>query len=174
MEKKFLITLLMIGIIFIFGCTQTADPVIQERADNIGITTQATDNELTETKAQVNGPSELAANYFRFDKTHYEKSLQEGKIIFLDFHANWCPICASEKPKILAAFNELDNENVVGYEVHFNDDETTSDDVGMAKKYGIVNQYTKVIIDKNDNIALKTLEILDKNRIINEINKVVG
>ena len=74
----------------------------------------------------------------------------------------------------MAAFNELNDPNIVGYEVHFNDGETNADDKAMAKKYGITYQYTKVIIDKNDNIALKTLEILDKDRIINELKKVAG
>jgi len=74
----------------------------------------------------------------------------------------------------LAAFNELNNPDVVGYQVHFNDGETTADDKAMAKKYGIVNQYTKVIIDQNDNVVLRTLEILDKERIINELQKVAG
>ena len=174
MKKKYIITLLIIGIIFIFGCTQTVDPVIQESDDTTGLTTKATDSGQTETRAQVSGPSELAANYYRFDKAHYEDSLQEGKVIFLDFHANWCPICAREKPRILAAFNELNNENIVGYQVHFNDGDKTADDKEMAKKYGITNQYTKVIIGKNGNVALKTLEILDKERIINELKTVAG
>ena len=44
----------------------------------------------------------------------------------------------------------------------------------MAKKYGITNQYTKVIINNNGEIVLKTLEILDKERIINELTKTLG
>ncbi|MCH8004002.1 MAG: thioredoxin family protein [Nanoarchaeota archaeon] len=158
MKKEYWYALLMANVLFIFGCTQ-----------NTGI--DVIDEESGETLKLLAGTT---SKYYRFDKAHYEQSLQEGKVIFLDFHANWCPICAREKPRILAAFNELNNADIVGYEVHFNDDETTKDDIEMAKKYGITNQYTKVIIDKSDNIALKTLEILDKDRIINELNNAAG
>ena len=137
-----------------------------------------TSQPAAEGSAAAEGGLQLLAGtdseYYRFDKAHYEKSIAEGKVVFLDFHANWCPICAREKPRILAAFNELNNPDVVGYQVHFNDRETTADDIEMAKKYGITNQYTKVIVDKNGNVALKTLEILDKERIINELTKTVS
>ena len=113
------------------------------------------------------------SKYYRFDKSHYEKSLAEGKVIFLDFHANWCPICKQEQPNIFEAFNELSNENVVGYQVHYNDDETNDDDKEMAKKFGVTYQHTKVIINKNGEVALKSLEAFSKERVIDEINKVV-
>ena len=114
------------------------------------------------------------SKYYRFDKAHYEKSLEEGKVILLDFHANWCPICKTEQPNIFAAFNELNNENIVGYEVHYNDDETNEDDEEMAKKFGITYQHTKVIIGKNGQVALKSLEVFSKDKVINEISKVAG
>ncbi|MBI2134711.1 thioredoxin family protein [Candidatus Woesearchaeota archaeon] len=115
-----------------------------------------------------------ASKYYRYDKASFEKSLKEGKTIFLDFHANWCPTCKAERPGILAAFNELDKENVVGYQVHFNDDETNADDKEMAKKYGITVQHTKVIINSKGNVGLKTLEVLSKQEIINRITKIAG
>ena len=112
--------------------------------------------------------------YYRFDKAHYEKSLEEGKVIFLDFHADWCPICLREKPGILDAFNELNNENVVGYEVHYNDGKTTEDEEEMAKKYGITYQHTKVVIGKNGEAMLKSLEAFSKVKILEEINKAAN
>ena len=164
MKKEYLYSILAISMLFIFGCTT-------------GTGVETTDLETGEVQKATQELNQLAGTttkYYRFDKAHYEKSLEEGKTIFLDFHANWCPVCKREHPIILSAFNELNDANVVGYQVHFNDGETTAEDIEMAKKYGIVNQYTKVIVDKNDNIALKTLEILDKNRIINELKKVAG
>ena len=158
MVRTIFIGLVLVLLIFISACT-TSQPIAIEGTD-------------TETGLKLLAGT--TSEYYRFDKTHYEKSIAEGKVIFLDFHANWCPICAREKPKILAAFNELNNPDVVGYQVHFNDRETTADDIEMAKKYGIVSQYTKVIVDKNGEVALRTLEILNKDRIINEIGKVAG
>jgi len=115
---------------------------------------------------------ELANNYYRFDKAHYEQSLMDGKIIFLDFHADWCPICNQEQPEIISAFNELESDDVVGYQVHYNDGNTNDDDTEMAKKYGISYQHTKVIIDYNGDVALKSLESFDKNKVLEAIKKV--
>ncbi len=114
------------------------------------------------------------SKYLEFKKADYDKALNENKIIFLDFYADWCPVCQKEKPGILAAFNELNNENIVGYQVHFNDGQTTEDDKEMAKKYGITYQHTKVIIGKDGKVALKSLEFFSKETAINEINKVIG
>jgi len=161
--KKIILILALLSVFFVTACTSSQS----------GSTNNAILRENQPGTSQ-NNLVELASNYFRYDKAHFEKSRAEGKVIFLDYHANWCPICARENPKILAAFNQLDNENIVGYQVHFNDGETNKDDIQSAKDNGITNQYTKVIIDKNGITVLKTLEILDTNRIINELNKAVG
>lgn len=158
--RKILYSLALLSLIFIVACT----PEI------VSVEKQSIEGSEEELKLLAG----TTTKYFRFNKAHYEKSVSEGKTIFLDFHANWCPICARENPKILAAFNELNNPNIVGYQVHYNDRETNDDEEEMAKKYGIVSQYTKVILDKNGAIVLKTLEILDKDRIINEINKALS
>ena len=56
--------------------------------------------------------------------------------------------------------------------MHYNDDETNHDDEEMAKKFGITYQHTKVILDKKGNVALKSLEVFSKDKIINEISKL--
>src|SRR3989344_7353244 len=45
--------------------------------------------------------------FLEFNKSDYEKALISGKIIFLDFYANWCPICRAETPEIHAGFDSL-------------------------------------------------------------------
>ena len=153
------------------GCAQTGILDSIEKSNDAA----AIEESVMEKKANIGEPKLLAgtnSKYYRFDKTHYEKSLQEGKIIFLDFHASWCPICRSEHPDILAAFNELNNEEVVGYQVHYNDDETNEEDKEMAKKFGITYQHTKVFLNKNGEVALKSLEVFSKDKIINEISKL--
>src|SRR3989338_199794 len=113
-----------------------------------------------------------ATKYYDFDKIHYEHLLKEGKIIFLNFYASWCPICKAEQPDLFAAFNELSNPDAVGYRIHFNDNEVTDDDKEMAKKFGITYQHTKVIINSNGDVVLKSLEEFSRERVISEINEV--
>lgn len=173
MKKEWMYASLIASILFVFGCAQIAETDVEDNVEGKAMVedkSMAADKESGELILFAG----TASKYYRFDKAHYENSLEEGKIIFLDFHADWCPVCAKERPSILAAFTELNNADVVGYQVHYNDKATNADDEEMAKKYGITYQYTKVILDKEGNIALKTLEILDKGRIIDELRSLSG
>ena len=165
-EKRLIYLLLMLAMVFIYGCSSGTEVEVGLEKTNLET------GEVQKTTQTLEQFAGTTSPYYRFDKAHFEKSLQESKIIFLDFHADWCPICQSEKPEILAAFNELNNENVVGYQVHYNDGKTTAEDTEMAKKYGITYQHTKVIIGKDGKVALRSLEVFSKDNIIEEINKV--
>jgi thiol-disulfide isomerase/thioredoxin len=168
MKKEIMYLFLMIGVLFIYGCSSGTDVQVELEKTNFDT------GEVQKTTQTVEQLVDSKSPYLRFNKAHYEQSLQNGKVVFLDFHADWCPICLREGPEIKAAFNELNNEDVVGYQVHYNDGRTTDDDRDMAKKYGITLQHTKVIIDKNGEVALKSLESFSKERTLNEINKVAG
>ena len=87
--------------------------------------TQPTSPE-TERKVEGYQGNVLAGNaspFLEFNKADYEKAKTEGKIIVLNFYANWCPICRVEAPELHAGFDELNNPNVVGFRINFNDSE---------------------------------------------------
>ncbi len=48
------------------------------------------------------------------DKTMSLSKIGEGKVIFLNFWATWCPPCRREIPDIVAISNEMKNVVVVG------------------------------------------------------------
>jgi thiol-disulfide isomerase/thioredoxin len=123
-------------------------------------------------KTETSGLTKFANNYYRYDPDAYQKALDDGKVIFLDFHADWCPICVAEKPSILAAFNELNADDVIGFQVHYNDGQTKSFDTDLIKQFQVAYQHTKIIIGKDGEISTpKTLEQFNKERVLSEINK---
>ncbi len=106
-------------------------------------------NSTTERRAEGYQGNVLAGNispFLEFNKADYEKAKREGKIIILDFYANWCPICRAEAPELHAGFDALNNSNVVGFRVNFNDSDTDSDEKALAREFNIPYQHTKVIL----------------------------
>ncbi len=113
-----------------------------------------------------------ASPYIVFNKTDYEKALASNKIIFLDFFANWCPICREEAPNLKAGFDALQTDKVVGFRVNYNDTETDEDEKKLAQEFGITYQHTKVIL-KNGKEINKSLESWDKETFLKEINSAL-
>lgn len=105
-----------------------------------------------------------------FDLRDYETALPTDKLIVLYFYANWCPICREEFPKMQAAFNELTTDQVIGFRVNYNDDETDADEKSLAREFGVAYQHTKVFL-KNGSRVLKAPDGWDKDRYLTEINK---
>ena len=168
-----LYAILLVFSVLLAGCVGQTQDLMVEKPDENGMMEK--DISTTEGIAAGENMMELqplAKNYYRYDKAAYQQALSEGNVVFLDFHANWCPICNAEKPGILQAFNELDYPNAIGFQVHYNDDQTNDDDRAIAREFGITYQHTKVLI-KDGSVALKSLEQFDKERVKNEIGKLV-
>lgn len=111
--------------------------------------------------------------YYEFSQEAYEKALQDKKIVVLNFYANWCPICRAEEPDVKAAFNSLNNPNVVGFQVNYNDDRTDASEEALARRYGVTYQHTKVIL-KDGKQVLKETAQWSKDKFIAQINAASG
>jgi thioredoxin 1 len=88
--------------------------------------------------------AEVAANFTTFSQTAYDAAIADGKTIFLDFHANWCPTCLRNAPYIESAFEELNDDNVVGFRVDFDNSRD------MQKQFGVLSQSTLVLVRNGD------------------------
>ncbi|MDX1535536.1 MAG: thioredoxin family protein [Candidatus Spechtbacterales bacterium] len=115
-----------------------------------------------------------SAPLINFNQSDYEKALSSGDLVVLYFYANWCPVCKEEVNNALyPAFNELNKENVVGFRVNFNDNETSSEETALAREFGVAYQHTKVFVRNGERI-LKAPDSWNKQRYFDEINKVVN
>ena len=160
--KKLMIVL--ISIILLFGCTQQT-------------TAKTTENKLIEQdqkmENKVSGSTEYQGEkiagsttpYIRYNDADFDKARESGKAIYLYFYANWCPICTQERPNIFTAFNEMKNENAIGFEVHFNDDKTTDEDRNKARELGVSYQHTTIILDKKGAVFFRSLTPIDTEEI---------
>lgn len=117
----------------------------------------------------------LAGNtspYLEFNKADYEKALAEGKIIVLDFFANWCPICRAEAPHIRAGFDSLTSDKVIGFRVNFNDSDTDENEKALAQEFNIPYQHTKVILVNGQEVK-RSGEQWDRETFDQEIGSVL-
>ena len=109
-----------------------------------------------------------------FAKADYDMAAQSDKLVALYFYANWCPICKEEVANALyPAFNELTTDQVIGFRVNYNDDQTDNDEKNLAREFGVAYQHTKVFV-KNGQRILKSPESWDEKRYDVEISKALG
>ena len=107
--------------------------------------------------------------YLRFNQADFDKAQSEGKAVYLYYYATWCSICAAERPGIFSAIDNLDRDDVVGFEVHFNDGQNNNEDNDIAREFGVFSQHTHVFIDKEGNLVEKTLNPLTEDAIQEKI-----
>lgn len=159
------------------GCapqqTVTPPPVTNQTKNTNTLANHNTTNSARSTQSfQGTVIAGTTAPYIEFNTADYELAKSQGNIILLDFYANWCPICRAEEPEIKAGFDALTAENVVGFRVNYNDDETDDAEKALAKEFGVTYQHTKVIVH-NGEVKLKTLEQWDVEIFNEELGKVL-
>ena len=198
MKIKYLVVLLAIFSIFVFGCTQTAETGAMENKDAMmekdkAMTEKETSEAMTKEGEAMEKEGEMmkkdeammekssytgkvlagteSTKYLDFNKADYDKALKEKKKILLYFYANWCPICRVEQPETFAAFNEINDPELIGFRVNYHDSDTDAYEESLAKEFGVSYQHTKVIL-KNSERVLKAPDTWDKQRYLEELNKI--
>jgi len=99
--------------------------------------------------------------YLRYNQADFDRALSDGKSVYVYVYATWCPTCAAERPKIIQAFNELDESDVVGFEAHWNDGQNTAEDNDFERNYGVTSQHTSLFIGSDGKLVEKSLNPID-------------
>ena len=166
MEKMDYFFIILIFSIFVIGCTQNAATDSMEK----GSISNNKDSSVQE-RYTGNVLAGAVSKYLEFNKVDYEKALNEKREVLLYFYADWCQICKAEQPQTIKAFNELNNPDLIGFRINYNDKNTDADEIELAKQFGITYQHTKIIL-KDKKQVLKALDSWDKQRYLDEISKI--
>jgi len=181
------LTVMMLSAFFIAGCApqkNQATDILTNQNISADEAMANKDEAMTEDKSDAtmeddNKPAGFSgtilagtsAPLIDFNQADYQKALDSGKIVLLYFYANWCPICREEVPKMESAFNQLTTDQVVGFRVNFNDNQTDDNEKSLARQFGVAYQHTKVILQAGQKI-LKAPDSWDTKRYLDEINKL--
>lgn len=168
MKLNSFFSLLIIFSIAVIGCEQATDTSMdKEKGDELG------QNEIIAEKSSYKGKvlAGTTSKYLDFNKADYDNALKENKKILLYFYANWCPICKAEQPNTFAAFDELNDSDLIGFRVNYRDSETDADEEALAKEFGVSYQHTKVIL-KDGQKVLKAPDSWNKQRYLDELTRV--
>jgi len=143
------------------------DDVMMEKKDNMVEDTN-TDEHVDTYKGKILAGT--SSPLLVFNKEDYDHVVSENKLVVLYFYANWCPLCREEFPKMESVFDGLTTDQVVGFQVNYNDNETEEAEKALAREFGVAYQHTKVFL-KDGKRVLKSPESWDESRYIEEINK---
>ena len=93
-----------------------------------------------------------------YEEADFNKTLESGAAVVLDFHASWCPTCRTQAKAFEALLKEEKLSGITVYKVNFDNS------VELKKKYGVTKQSTLILFkDKKEierNMGVTGLEEL--------------
>ena len=140
---------------------------VSQTSDRVKKTLDRVDTMKTETNVLAKKNS----SFVEFNQKDYEAALTEGKIVYLEFYANWCPICRAQEDDLIEGINELTRADVAGFRVNFKDDQTDENEKALAAKYKIPYQHHKIVV-KDGKVIIDSAETWDAQTLITELTKL--
>ncbi len=92
----------------------------------------------------------LFAGEMPYDKAAMNKALAEGKPVIVDFYAEWCPTCKTQKPLVRELLNEPKMKDVVLFVADFDKEKD------LKKTLRVSQQSTFVIFKGGKEVARST------------------
>ncbi len=111
--------------------------------------------------------------YIRYNEEDYSTALENEELTILYFTANWCPICKREIQQMKEALKQIDNDDVIVFEVHIRDNVTTDEEEAIAREHGVAFQHTKVFVQDRER-QLKDPSSWNTQRYIDEITSALN
>ncbi len=167
---NYILALLAIFSIVVFGCVKTTATDVMEKDKAMMEKDKDAMMEKSSYTGKVLAGTEVT-KYLEFNKADYEKALKEKKKILLYFYASWCPICKKEQVDTFAAFNEINDKDLIGFRINFRDSDTDADEEQLAKDFGVSYQHTKVILKDGQRVG-KFPDSWSKQRYLDELAKI--
>lgn len=69
----------------------------------------------------------------------FDKAQKDGKVVLVDFHADWCSTCVSNKPNLKEAFSSLNDSSLVGFIANYDTEKE------LKKRFGVTSQATFIV-----------------------------
>lgn len=107
--------------------------------------------------------------YVPFTQSAYAQAKADGKTIFLEFYANWCPICRAQAPALESGLVKIQSDNLVAFRVNYNDSDTDADESALAKKFNIIYQHTHLVVDAQEIVLLRSQESWSEEDVVEKI-----
>lgn len=79
-----------------------------------------------------------------YSEAAYDAAIADGKDVFLEFYASWCPTCVANAPELEAALDASSNENLVAFQVDYDNS------ADLQEQFEVFSQSTFVLVSGGD------------------------